>query len=464
MNFFVTFKGYSKYIKRTVAIAAPVIFENIMISVVSFVDTFMVGSLGASATAAVAINTPITWLMNSFSVMLAVGGIALVARYIGANDFKEANAVATQTMGAAFIFSTVLMVLMFFISGYVPKWLGAEPDVLPSASSYLRIYSFSIAVHFSGLIASNILRGTGNTKTPMYASLMANVINVLGNFLLIFPVREVAVFGFKLKIWGAGMGVSGAALATTLSFLVSGGFVIFILFRKNQILRLSPKGLFKFERRVLKNVLKIGVPAGIERISITTGQVFLQKIIASLGTVSVAAHYLAVTAESISYMPAYGFATSATTLVGHSLGAKEKDEAIVYSRINTYFGIAVGVLCGSLFVLFPHVLISFFTKDAAVIEQGSSALRIMGFVEPLFCLTIVVIGVLRGAGDTKLPLLAAVTGMWVVRLTSAWFFVYAMGLGLNGAWFGMAIDISVRSVILSIRYFKKKWVNIEIGK
>ncbi len=453
---------YRPHFKRTLDIAGPCIFENIMVSIVSFVDTIMVGSLGAVATAAVAINASPIWFLNNLPVMLAVGGMAMSARFVGAKDLTSANKLATQTMSIGFAFSAAVMLLMVFVSKYVPLWLGAQEDVLPYATKYIRIYSFAIMFHFSGLVASGLLRGAGNTKTPMFISLAANLLNVCGNFFLIFPVRTITLMGLSFTIWGAGLGVIGAAVSTAFSQSVAGIILVLCLFGKRQPVHIEPKNLFKIDRQLIGKVFKIGLPAAFERLFITSGQLFFQRTISSLGTIQIAAHYLGTTAESIAYMPAYGFSTASTTLIGQSLGAKEEENAVIYSRINLFFGFCVGILCGIAFFFFPHILISWFTPDLNVIKEGAGALKIMGVVQPLFCVSITIIGILRGAGDTKLPLVAAVAGMWGVRLGAAWFFVYVTGLGLKGAWYGMALDITVRTIILTIRYMRKKWLNIKI--
>lgn len=451
---------YLSHIKRSINIAGPCIFENIMLSLVTYTDAIMVGKLGAKETAAVAINSSPILVLNSLPMIFSIGGSVLVARNIGACNNKEASNVATQTIGSAVIFSAIVMVLMILISGYIPKLMGADIEIQRNAILYIRIYSICILAHFCGLVSAGLLRGVGNTKTPMLIAVFTNILNILGNYLLIYPTREISFLPFK--IWGAGLGVTGAAISAVFAQSTAGLILLLYIFNNRETLNVNYRKIFNIKKVTINKVLLIGVPTSLERLALTSGQVFFQKMISGLGTLSVASHYIALTAESISYMPANGFSTASTTLISQSLGAKNKRDALIYSRINYIGACSIAVLGGIIFYVFSEQLVSIFSPDPEVIALSSKCLKIMAVLQPLLSFCIVSTGIFRGAGDTKFPLITGLIGIWGVRLAVAYYSAYVLNLGLVGAWIGMATDFFIRTIIYAIRYIRKKWLYINL--
>ena len=452
------------YLRDTFRVAIPSIVEHIANVIVGFVDTMMVATLGTVATAAVGINSTVTWFLMAFSTLFAVGTTVQVAQSIGANNHMRAKRAAINGLSGGFILFTIIFILIFSLSPYIPKWLGAESEILQDAISYLRIWTIAIIPMFLGRTASSILRGLGNTKVPMAVAFFINILNIIGNFFLIYNTRVITIpiIGTKFTIWGAGLGVTGAAISTSLANALGGIIMIYLLFNGTQTIKLDLEDLFKFEKVLLKHIFKTGAPATGQDLITDMGQVLYQKMVASLGTIQVAAHHLATTAESLSYMPATGFSVAATTLIGQSLGAGKKEDAENFGKICFILSLCSGFFSGFMLYIFPEQLMSLFSKDIAVIEEGIGALKIIAFVQPLFNATIVLTGVLRGAGDTKVPLYAALGGMWFVRLISAYIFINVFNWGLKGAWLGMLLDLSVRFFIVFYRYIKKDWLNSKI--
>ncbi|WP_130862036.1 MATE family efflux transporter [Bacilliculturomica massiliensis] len=447
--------------RRVIFLAWPAIFENIMLSMVEYIDTAMVGSLGAYATASVAINNPVMWMMNASMSAIAVGGTVLVAHHIGAQEGDEARRVSQQAFVMVAGFAAVLSVLVFALGGRLPVWMGGEPEIQGYATSYIRILSLCFLPHFTGIVLSGIMRGAGDTRTPMYINLMTNLINIVGNFLLIFPERDMVLFGQKIHMWGAGMGVAGAAAASAVA-MGAGGATIFLLlvFRRSRV-QLQFAGL-KVDRSIMSRMLSVGVPAALERLATTVGQLFFIRTVASLGTVTLAAHQLAVTSESISYMPGFGFQVAATTLVGQALGARDPKDARRCGNVAFYMCTAC-MLCMSLCLyLFSEQLISLFSQVPEVIEQGSQALRIVAVGETFFGAALVLTGALRGAGDTKVPFYVCLLTMWGIRLPVAFLFVKVLDLGLAGAWYAMVLDLMVRGVLMYLRFRSDKWERIQV--
>lgn len=406
----------------------------------------MVATLGTVATAAVGINSTVTWLLMAFSTLFAVGTTVQVAQSIGADNPKRAKRAAINGLSTGFITFLFIFLVVFFLSPYIPKWLGGKEEIIPEAISYLRIWTLAIIPMFLGRIASSTLRALGNTKVPMLVAFFINILNIIGNFLLIYKPRVIIlpILNIPINMWGAGLGVTGAAISTSISNALGGIIMIFLLFNGSQIIHLKVKELINLEKILINHIFKTGAPSTAQDLVTNLGQVLFQKMVASLGTIQVAAHHLATTAESLSYMPASGFSVAATTLIGQALGAGKKEDAENFGKVCFLLSLVAGLISGSMLFFFPKQLMSLFSKDINVINEGVSALRIIAFVQPIFNATIVLTGVLRGAGDTKVPLYAALSGMWFVRLTSVYIFINILNWGLAGAWLGMLIDLSFR--------------------
>lgn len=448
-------------LRSTFRVAWPVLVESLAASTVGMINTAMVGSLGRTATAIVGVNTTPTWVLNSIPMGLAVGSTVLVARNIGAGNRAKANEVATQTLGGMFILAVILSVTMFFVSQYIPALIQADPLIVDDAAFYLRILSLAIVPQFMGLTCSALLRGAGNTKTPMLAGLMVNVVTMSMNFMLIYEPLAINAFGSVLTLPRAGLGVMGAAVSTATAQLIFGLFMLRRLVSKRQNITVKISRIFILSRDVLRPSLKVGLPAMGERLTISVGMVFYQATVNSLGELASAAHFIAIQIESLAFMPAFALSIAATTLVGQSLGAKDIASAKSYAKTTMLLGAAVGLVCTVLFFFLPTPLMSLFTYDAGVIEAGASALRVMAPVEPFFCMLIVINGILRGGGDTVFAFFAGIVGMWGVRIGSAYAAVNLLELGLAGAWLGMAADILTRFVIMFLRYRRKKWINTD---
>lgn len=455
---------YGFYVRKTLKVAIPSIIEHLANVIVGFADTIMVATLGTVATASVGINSTVTWFLMSFSTLFAVGTTVQVAQSIGADNRKRAERAAINGLSTGLIAFTTIFILIFFLAPYVPKWLGAEEQILPNAVTYLRIWTLAIIPMFLGRVASSILRALGNTRVPMMVAFFINILNVVINFFLIYKTRLVTIpiLNIQFTMWGAGLGVKGAAIATAFSNALGGIIMLYLLFNGSQLIKLKLKNLMNLERVLIAHITRTGAPATGQDLVTNFGQVLYLKMVASLGTIQIAAHHLATTAESISYMPASGFSVAATTLVGQSLGAGNKEDAENFGKVFFILSLFFGLLSGVLLYTFPKQLMSLFSKDTAVINEGIGALRIVAFIQPLFNATIVLTGVLRGAGDTKIPLYAAIGGMWFVRLISAYFFINILGWGLKGAWLGMLLDLAVRFIIVFSRYYKKEWLHMEV--
>lgn len=438
-------------------LAWPVILEQVLIMLVTSVDAAMVGSLGPNATAAVALTSTTTWLLQGARMGVAIGFSVPVGRYIGAGQFDKAREVIRQAVVAIFAFGLLSMAIMLALAPFLPTWLGGEAAIRADATRYLTILSLSHVFSASVQICGNLLRCMGDTRTPLALNVASNLINVTLNFLLIYPTRTIRVFGASIPMIGAGLGVSGAAIATAIATCVSGTLLLFALFRPDSICAIRIRESFRPIGSIWKEMLRLGYPVTFERVVIATGQLFVITMVTSLGTASLAAHSLGMTVESLTYMPAFGFSSAATTLVAQSLGANRPDKARLFAKCCTAYCVIFMSIMGVVLFLFGGPLISIFTPSGEVIAIGAAALRVEALAQPFLALSIVISGVLRGARKTKWPLLFGLVGMWAVRLPLSYFFTNHTALGLAGAWMGMASDLVVRGLASLLLLSISKW-------
>ena len=441
------------YLRVLLVLGIPAIIEQFLMTLVSYVDTAMVGSLGAGATAAVAINASSTWLINGVLSAVGVGYSVQVAFYAGAKDFEQVRAVVRQAVLAVVFFGLVIMAVGLAISGQLPVWLGAEPEILSDARAYIRIYMLAIPFQCSVAVFSAIFRCMGDTKTPMTLNAASNLINVVLNYFLIFETRPVG----PITMPGAGLGVAGAAIATSISIATSGTLLLVIMYRRKSPYQVHLKENYKPDKFIIRKAFQLSVPVALERITMSSGQIFMTKMVSGLGTAALAANHVAVTAEGLSYMPATGISFAATTLVGQSLGAKNMARAKTYGKLSGWVGFALSTFMGALLFFFSQPLATIFSSDHAVINMAAAMLRIVAFAEPMFGVSIVLSGALRGAGDTRYPFFVGLFSMVGLRCVLAPIFIYGLGMGLEAVWIAMLIDLCVRGLLCIWRFGSGKW-------
>ena len=445
------------------SLAWPNIVENITATLVTLVDTAMVGSLGAVATAAVGVCASPTWLMNGLVQSVGVGGTALVARAVGAGDSSAASHIGRQVYRIIILISVFFAGVMFFLGApWIPVLMGAQPEVLPEARAYLKIVSSCYLLQYTAMAMSSLLRGAGDTRTPMISGLMSNLLNVVGNFFLIYPVRTVTVGSLSMSVWGASLGVRGAAAASAIAMSVSSVYLLFHLGSRKSVLRLVPDFREPFDGDVFRRVIRISAPAALERIAINLGQVLFARMISTIGTVEVAAYIIAIDVEGFGYMPAFGFSAAATALVGQSLGRKEPDRAERLGSKCISMSLGLLVLIGVLMWVFSYSLAGLMSSDADVIAMAGAFIAICAFEQPGNAVMIVAGGALRGAGDTAAPFYIGLVSMWCIRIFGAWLFGFVFGLGALAIFWAMVGDISVRAILLWIRFRKGKWKTIQV--
>ena len=449
-----------KPISTIFMLAWPVFLEQILVSMVNYVDTAMVGSLGAYATASVSISNSPNMLVNGLIMSLGVGFTAMISRAIGAEDLERAKNLMRQALTMVIMLGVPLMTVLICLAGKIPQWMGAEADVLPHAMLYNRIFACSLIFRCMSMLITSMMRGYGDTKTPMFVNMGVNVVNVLGNFLMIYPTRQLTVFGVTFTMIGCGWGVAGAAAASSLSSTCGALTMLCVLFLRKGPLQLDFKGRFLPDMALLKNVLRISLPAAFERVAMSLGGIINNSTIASLGTVAFAANSLYLTAESMCFMPGFAFATAATTLVGQSLGAKRPDLAEKYVKTIAVLGSCVMAVLGSGLFLFAKPILSMFTPDPAVIALGTICLQYDAFIQVPQMLAQIFSGALRGAGDTKWTFIIIASSQWTLRILGTVICIRVLGFGLQAACLAMCADQCMRCCLFFLRYRTGKWKTV----
>ncbi|MBM7614878.1 MATE family efflux transporter [Alkaliphilus hydrothermalis] len=441
-----------KVLRRNVInIAWPAVTELILISLVGAIDMIMVGKLGAAAIASIGLtNQPIFLIMAIFQA-LNVGGTAIVSREIGAGNVGEANKATRHVIIITSILSVLIIIPAMIYVTQIYKFMGADQDVIDIGLNYFKVALIGIIFQNISLAVAAVLRGSGDTKSPMMINVGANIINVIMNYLLIF-----GMFGAPQ------LGVTGAGVATLLARMLGMIFLIGILASGRTVLRLRFKNFFSWDQSMMKKVIKIGLPSAAEQLVLRTGNLTFVRIIAGLGTVIYASHQIAISILSLSFTTGMAFAMAASALIGQSLGAEKRELAEAYGKEVRFLGSVVATTIGVLFFIFSEQIIGLYSSDPAVIKNASIALRMIAIIQPFQSSQLILAGGLRGAGDTKWPLLSTMAGIWGIRVTLGILFVLVFKMGLFGAWLAICVDQVIRYCILYMRFRTGKWKYVKI--
>lgn len=444
-------------LRLTVRLSVPAVIAQLSSIVMQYIDAAMVGHLGAEASASIGLVSTTTWLFLGLCAAVASGFSVQVAHRIGADDLAGARAVVRQALVATLGFSLLLAVVGAAISGMLPQWLGGDPSIRRDASLYFLIFSLFLPALQMNFLAGGMLRCSGNMHIPSLLGVVMCVLDVVFNFFLIFPTREWNLAGLTLAVPGAGLGVVGAALGTVAAEAVAAAVLLHYLWRRSEMLKMTgERGSFRPQRATLKRAFRIGFPMCLEHAVICGAQIMTTVIVAPLGVFAIAANSFAVTAESLCYMPGYGIADAATTLVGQSIGAGRLKLTRSFARITVSMGMVIMGVTGVLMYCYAPQIIGLMTPVGEIRHLGVMALRIEAFAEPMFAASIVAYGVFVGAADTVVPCLMNFFSIWAVRLSlAAWL---APTLGLKGVWIVMCVELCFRGAIFLIRLFGEWWL------
>ncbi|MBO5253022.1 MAG: MATE family efflux transporter [Clostridia bacterium] len=422
-------------------LSLPAILTQITTIAMQYIDSAMVGNLGANASAAIGLVSTSTWLLSGMIYAVSAGFSVQVAHEIGAENDMGARNVVKHGLWAALVVSGLTCLIGVLLSNPLPVWLGGEEALHRDASLYFLVFALTMPFMQLNALTSSYLQCCGDMVTP----------SVLNAIMCVLDVAFNAVFIPMYGVLGAGI---GTGLACTVISLV----MAYCCCIRNPRLRLRREEKTRMDKEILRKAVRIGLPVAVQEIVMCAANVVATMIIAPLGAVAIAANSFAVTAESLCYMPGYGIGSAATTLVGRSIGAGDEKEAKRFGNICTVMGMAFMTVTGLVMMAICPLVFRMLTPDTAVQALAVKVLRIELLAEPLFAASIVAAGALRGTGDTLVPSLMNLGSIWIVRIGLALLLVGP--LGLTGMWIAMAVELCVRGLLMLYRQKTSKYYKV----
>lgn len=442
-----------------IRIAWPSFIELLLTQLASMVDLMMVGSMGGKANpeigtqalAAVGLTTQPKFLLMTAFIAMNTGVTALIARNKGTNDSKQANLVVRQGLLFTFCATIILSILGFLFAKPMVLFMGSTEEIVTKwATQYLQIQMIGFLSFALTSTITASLRAVGDSKTCMIYNLIANVVNVIFNWLLIY-----GNLGFPE------LGVAGASLATVIGQVVAFIMAFAVILKGNGFLKLEFKLGFKPNKIVLGNMLNIGFPAMIEQLLMRAGMIIFAKTVASLGTTAYATHQVCMNIQALSFMTGQAFAVSATTLMGQSLGKRRTDMAQAYCSRTRKVGLVFSIILALVFIFFGGQIVGLYNSNPEIIRIGGRIMLFVAFLQPFQSSQFIIAGGLRGAGDTRATAIVTFITVLLVRPIVAITLVN-LGLGLYGAWAALATDQMIRSGLVLYRYNSGKWKLIKL--
>lgn len=437
--------------RNFINVAWPSAVESLLVALISFVDTFMVGTLGNGAIAAVGITTQPKFILLAMIFSLNVGITAIVARRKGQKDRDGAN----HTLRAGIIITSLISLSMSILGSVfaVPilKFAGAETSYMNQALDYFRVLMISIFFTSLNLTINAAQRGCGNSKISMRTNIVSNVVNIIFNYLLINGI------GFFPRL-----GVKGSAIATCIGAIAACIISVATLLRKDSFLSLRYKASWRINHSILDPIIKISGSAFVEQVFMRIGFFAYAIIVARLGTTAYETHLICMNILNLSFCFGDGFSVAASSLVGQSLGAKRPDMAVLYGKVGQRLAFLVSTLLFILFITRGSFLVSIFKDDPAVTALGAGIMIILAFTTHAQTSQVVITGCLRGAGDTVFVALSSMISIAIIRPTLTWLLCFPLSLGLYGAWIALCGDQFLRFSLNFLRFTNGKWTKIRL--
>lgn len=440
----------SDLIRTVWALAWPVIITFLLESLVGLIDTLMVSRLGAATVAAVGVGAQILSAVSVAMTAVGTGTLALVARHIGAREHGAAEHILGQSILAAFSMSVVAVVPVILLAQPLVAMFGVDADVVVQGTAFIRVVMLSIPASAVLFVVGSALRGAGDTRTPLFIGVTVNIINVIGNYVLIFGKLGVPAFG-----------VRGSALATTIAFSTGALMGIVLLARGRVVLRIRLRHL-RPDFGTVRRVLAIGYPTAGEQVLMQIGFFFYLVFAARYGTSAVAAYFIGVRILALSFLPGYGFAAAAATLVGQNLGARAPGLAERSGWEANRLSIYLMSVCGVIIFLLARPIAALFVNDASVIADTVSFIHALAAAQPLMAIDYTLGGALRGAGDTRFPLVAVFVGFYGCRLGCAYLAAMVLHLSLGWVWSALIGDYVARAALKAWRFHSGRWKSIAV--
>jgi putative MATE family efflux protein len=450
------FKLDKKADKEIIKLAWPSITEQILEMMVGMVSTIFMGRIGTDAVAAVGmVNMLIGFLQTVFSG-LAMGTTVIIARVTGEKNISEAKKAVIQSIYMASIVGIIIGITGRFFSASILKLFfgGAEIQVFGIGITYFNIVVISLPFFVLDIIVSGAMRGAGDTKTPMIITAGINVLNIVLNTVLIFGVRSLHI---------PSLGVSGSAIAVTTSRIIGVTIRILVLYnRKGLKLNLSLKDDYSINTRLMKRIIKIGIPGFIEQAVMQGGFLVLQIIIVTMGTVAMAAYQVGINVNSLAFFPIFGFAIANTTLVGQGLGERDYKKAENYANEALKITMLLGFILGIFMVILATPLARLYSDDPVVVKEAVGLIRVFGLLEPLLAILNLCSSTLKTAGDIMYVMTTSFVGLWTCRVLLSFALNKWLSIGMTAIMIGIFFDFSIRSFMYLSRMIKGKWKYLRV--
>lgn len=446
--------------RRVLRLALPAVGEQLLNTMVGLADVYLVGNLSLAAAAALgyssttalagtALGNQFTWLTMVLFMAVGVGSTTLVARAVGAGDKAALTRIVRQSITLAVVIGLLTSLGAWALARPFLLLIGAPAETLPLAEGYIRLNSLAAVPAALLLVSTAMLRGAGDTRTPLLVMLGVNGVNVLLAWTLV-----------NGQLGLPALGVNGAAISTAVARGLGGLALIWLLLRGHSGLRLSLS--WRPDREMLRRLANIGLPTAGEQLIFQGALLIFARFVTGLGTAAYAAHQVALNIESISFLPGMGYAAATSALVGQALGARDPERAERSAYEALLQGGLMMSLLGGLMALFPEPLVAIFSNDPEVMAAAVGPLRAAGLVQPALAVSFIALGALRGAGDTRWPLISRLITTWAVRLPLTVVLVGLLGGGLAGVWLAMCTDFTLQAILAMKRFQSGKWQRIEV--
>ena len=434
-------------------IAWPSFVELLLTQLTSMADQIMVGQIGGAegvrGLTAVGLASMPKFLMMTMALAMNIGTTAVVARARGQQNRPEANRVFRQTVVLNLLLSVLLMGVGLLLSPMMIAFMGGSgiaPETLELSTRYLNIQFMGFVPLCLTATITAALRGVGDTRTPMVYNTVANVVNLIFNYIMIY-----GRFGCPA------MGVAGASIATVVGQTVAFFIAMKAVLGKKHYLRISLRERFRFDWEILRRVAGIGIPSMIEQFIVRFGIILFQRVVAGLGDAMYATHQVVSNIQSMSLMIGQSFGNASTTLMGQSLGKRRYDMAAIYMKVTRTLGASVSVMIAVLMFIFRSELIALYNNTPEVVAAGAGVMFMICILVPIQGDQFIVSGGLRGVGDTRYPAMVALVCTLVVRMACSYVVVDTLGWGLHGAWVAILTDMFLRAWLMLRRYRSGKW-------
>ncbi|OMP26638.1 MULTISPECIES: MATE family efflux transporter [Bacillus] len=427
------------------ALTWPIFIEISLYMLMGSADTLMLSQYSDNSVAAVGVSNQLLNLLIVMFSFVTTGTTIVIAQLLGADRKQEATQVAYVSLGTNFLISFVISLLMFVLAVPILHMMGLSSELMPDAAVFLQIVGLLSFIQALIMTYSAILKSYGYTRDTMYVTIGMNLLNVAGNYLVIF-----GPFGFPV------LGVMGVAFSTSLARLI--GLMAMILIVRRRIgLRFSLKSMFHIQRTHLKRLLKIGIPSAGEQLSYNGSQMIITLFITFMGTQALAAKVY--TQNLMMFIMLFGAAISQGTqiLIGRHIGAKEFDAAYRRCMKSLYWAIAISLLSSTALSLSSTHLLTFFTSNREIIQIAATLLLLTIILEPGRSFNMVIINSLRAAGDAKFPVYMAMISMWGIGLPIAYLLGIQLEMGLIGVWISFIVDEWVRGIFMYRRWRSRVW-------